>query len=124
MQADKLEKNVGVAPVEFIELDRKEFLLKYTSEIDDLIVQVFPKDTDILRNAPVMEIGARVAKAIVDTIGEDNMHTAKIEVHSDPMIGGTSCYARLVGKGAEITRDLTVPVLAARLQESLAATQA
>lgn len=124
MQAEKLDTQIGVQPVHFDEASREGvFAIKYTSEGEDLIVQVFPEETKELRALLGVSVGARVAKAVADTIGEDNMLGIKIEVHSDPLIGGTACYVKLEGRGSEITRNLLLPKLMDHLEVCLTATQ-
>jgi hypothetical protein len=123
MQADQLNHNESVTPVEYNDVEGKTFMLRHLLRDDDLIAQVFLKDVPSLEGESPLQLGGRVAKAVVDTLGEDAMHRVKIEAHDDPMLGGTSIYVNMRDRGTEIMANMIIPRLAKHLEVCLEATR-
>lgn len=120
MQAN-FNSNINVLPIVFKEEDRESFTLKYRSDEDDLVLQIVPKH--LIENA-----GARVAKAIADTIGEAGMSSVLIEEVNDKVFSTednftASVYVRCLGFGTDYYQNLVFPNLFENLQGCLLAKQ-
>lgn len=115
MQAEEL---TSVQPIEFKEHDTQSFKVKHFVDGDNLILQVFPKrDIDVL--------GGRVAKALVDTLGEAGMRRVNIELHDDPSISKLpSVYVKCLELGSDYYREYITGQLLDNLDQCLSAMQA
>jgi hypothetical protein len=113
--------NINVKPILFEEEERESFTLKHRTEGDDLILQVVPKRT-------LSNLGARVAKAIVSTIGEAGMSKVRIEEISDESFEdnheiSVSVYVRCAGYGSDYYQNMILANLFENLQDCLSARQ-
>jgi hypothetical protein len=115
----EFDSNINVQPVIFQTEERDTYSLNYKDESGDLILQVFLKGNS---NLP----GARVAKAIADTIGEAGMSKVRVEELHDEMLDARRpvIYVKLEGMGTEYHRRLIMSSLFENLQECLSAKQA
>jgi len=114
MQVDTV---TAVTPIEFNEYDADSFHVKHFVSEDDLVVQVFPKKK-------IDVIGGRVAKAVMDTIGESGMGRVSIELHDEPSISKHSAiFVKCRGLGADFYKEYVTAQLLQNLQECLTAKQ-
>lgn len=80
----------------------------------DLIVQVFPKRV-------IRDIGARVAKAFADTIGDAGLPKLKIEQLQDELIGAEPVvFVRAHDMGSAMALDIIFPRIFQALDQALA----
>ena len=114
MQVDQL---TAVQPIQFNEHEEALFSVKHFVRDEDLIVQVFPKSNiDVL--------GGRVAKALVDTLGEAGMSRVHIELHDDRSISELpSVYVKCAELGADYFKEYITGKLLENLSQCLSATQ-
>ena len=119
MQDNLMSSDINVTPIMFEEESRESFTVKHRQEKDDLILQIFPKHDP-------KHLGARVAKAFVDTIGEVGMAKIQIEEVKDDIFGaGTpTVYVKCKGMGVDYYQRIIFNHLFENLQESLSAKQA
>ena len=111
------ESLTAVSPIKFTEHEGSTFRAKHFVSEEDLIVQVFPKHK-------IDVIGGRVAKAVVDTIGESGMNKIQIELHDDPSIAKHSAiFVKCKGLGADFYKDLVTSQLLQNLDLCLKAKQ-
>jgi len=119
MQDNLLSKEINVVPIMFEEESRESFTVKHRREEDDLILQILPKHNPA-------HLGARVAKAFVDTIGEVGMHKIRIEEVDDAIFGEgkPTVYVKCLGMGADYYQRIIFNHFFENLQESLVSKQA
>lgn len=120
MQAN-FNSNINVLPIVFEEEERESFTLKHRSEKEDLIFQILPKHN-------VDNAGARVAKAIEETVGEAGMSKVRIEEVNDHFFSegpnlSKSVYVRFLGFGTEYYQNMIFKSLFENLQGCLSAKQ-
>ena len=118
MQDNLLSNDINVVPIMFEEESRESFTVKHRQEDDDLILQIFPKHNP-------RQLGARVAKAFVDTIGEVGMRKIRIEEIKDNIFGDgkSTVYVRCEGMGDDYYQRIIFNHLFENLQDSLSAKQ-
>jgi hypothetical protein len=124
MQAEQLQHNESVAPIEYHDIEREAFTLRHMIKDADLIVQIFCKASPVTKAETPTQVGGRVAKAVVDTVGEDAMREVTIEMYDDPALEHMSAFVKFVERGSKIMTDLLVPRLTEHLEETLVATRA
>ena len=115
---DKIADDITVTPIMFEEESREAFTVKHRQEEGDLILQIFPKHNPA-------HLGARVAKAFVDTVGEVGMNKIQIEEVKDTIFGEgkPTVYVKCRGMGADYYQRIIFNHLFENLQESLSAKQ-
>ena len=107
----------SVSPIEFEEHEGRTFHVKHFVSNEDLIVQVFPKQK-------IDVIGGRVAKAVIDTVGESGMDKISIELHDDPSIASYSAiFVKCSGLGTDFYKDSVTSTLLQNLDQCLTAKQ-
>jgi len=118
MQVD-LEKNINVQPIIFAEEERESYIAKHRVDESDLILQIFPKRV-------IQYTGARVAKAIADTIGEAGMSKIHIEEIQDKLLDENKAvvFVKCSGFGTDYYQKMIFQNLFENLQVCLSATQA
>ena len=96
---DNIDK---IAPIEFKEEELESCSVKYTTIDGNLVIQVFP--LEVFPEFP----GARVAKAIEDTLGESSLRKFYIEeITSELIEGGQSVYI----KGDDLGTDVVISIM-------------
>ena len=115
MQVDSL---TAVKPIEFKEHDAPTFHVKHFVRGEDLMLQVFPKlEIDVL--------GGRVAKAVIDTVGESGMEKVSIEILTDPSISEhDAVFIKCTGLGTDFYSEYITNQMVENLGHCLTATQA
>lgn len=118
MQDNLLANDINVTPILFEEESRESFTVKHRQEEDDLILQILPKHNP-------RYLGARVAKAFVDTIGEVGMSKIQIEEVEDTIFGEgkPTVYVKCRGMGGDYYQKIIFGHLFENLQESLSTKQ-
>jgi len=112
-----LDKADVVTPIVFKEHDNPSFHVKHFSAGDDLVIQVFPKKSfDVL--------GGRIAKSLVDTLGERGMSTVTIEVIDDSSVAKhKAVFIKCLGKGTDFYKEYLTHTFLENLTLNLEAKQ-
>lgn len=103
-----------IEPIAFTEEELESCSVKYAVIDGDLVIQVFP--LEIFPEFP----GARVAKAIADTLGESSLKKFYIEeITSELIEGGQSVYIKGDELGTDIIRSMMFPAFFQKLDATM-----
>ena len=104
-----------VNPIEFKDEHIAGLLIRRAYIEDDIVIQVLKASNEL-----PMYAAHRVAKALVNTIGEPAMESVKIEPIDNELIeGGSSVYVKCLGMNTAVIKSIMFPRFYQALEVSM-----